>query len=342
MLAVQVAVMKGRGGVLTAARHYARMFDAVGTPSLCLYRGPAGDILRQDGVRVVDAPASMTSPFHFLFERGLRRRILDASAGAPPDIIVVHSDKALDAARAAFPEAGIVAVCHSDKFKRKSSADLVITLNEAQHRSAQERLHGPHVACLGNPYLAQPAPPAKPPGGLRFNFVGRFIATKDPLALVHAAARLGKPAPALRFIGDGELAAQIKEAAEAAGMAIETPGWLWKPFADFHDHDVLVSPSHWEGLPYLLQEALDFCVPIIASDIPGNRKALGDGRFGLLAPLGDPGGLAGAMGQATRDLGALQAMAQLGRAAVVENYGARPFWGALTGALDEAKKSQRR
>jgi hypothetical protein len=36
MFALQVAVMKGRGGILSAVTHYARKFEAVGVKSATL------------------------------------------------------------------------------------------------------------------------------------------------------------------------------------------------------------------------------------------------------------------------------------------------------------------
>jgi glycosyltransferase involved in cell wall biosynthesis len=335
MFVLQAAVMKGRGGVLSAVLHYAAMFDAVGVTSACIYRGPAKQTLLGAGVQVIDAPAALSSPISVISPavRALRDRVLEVSGGKAPDALIIHSDLTLAALKRSFPDAAVVTICHSDKLKRKDDADLVIVLNEGQERAARATLKHARVARLGNPFVAPAPAPLADGGPVRLNFVARFIPTKDPLALVNAAALLQAPPP-LRFIGDGDLKPAVMAAAEAAGLEAEFPGWLWSPFTHFHRNDILVLPSDWEGLPYLLQEALQKGVPTIASDIPGNRTALGDGAFGALYPLRDNAALAAAIQAALDDLDALRAKAEMGRAALAERYGAAPFWRALRTELN--------
>ncbi|MBC7767550.1 MAG: glycosyltransferase, partial [Phycisphaerales bacterium] len=187
-------------------------------------------------------------------------------------------------------------------------------------------------AQLGNPYVA-PAPAPLPAGDRpRLNFVARFIDTKQPLTLIAAAARLS-PRPRLRFIGEGELEPQMRAAIAQAGLEAEFAGWLPSPFSHFHQRDILVLPSLWEGLPYLLQEALGHGVATIASDNAGNRAALGEGAYGSLFPVGDEAALAQALAEALADLDALRAKAEKGRAALSARYGADAFWRALSTEL---------
>ena len=335
MFALQVAMMKGRGGILSAVTHYARMFDAAGVRSAALYRGPAPEVVRESGA-MIGAPASMTSPLFALLPdiSNLRRAALDAGGGAVPDVAIVHSDLALGAMKRLFPRVRTAAVCHSDKLKRKGRADLIVTLNGAQTAAARSALPNVRVAQLGNPYVAAPAP-ALPPGDRpRLNFVARFIDTKQPLTLIAAVARLSDR-PALRFVGAGELEGEMRAAAAAASVEAEFAGWLASPFSHFHSQDILVLPSLWEGLPYLLQEALDHGAPIIASDIPGNRAALADGVYGALFPVGDAAALARAATEALANLDALRAKAEKGRAALRAKYGAEAFWRALSAELQQ-------
>jgi glycosyltransferase involved in cell wall biosynthesis len=333
MFALQVAVVKGRGGILSAVTHYARMFEAVGVASATLYRGPAPDIVRGSG-KLIEAPASLTSPIYPLFpDAALRRSLFDAGGG-PPDIAIVHSDLALGAIKRLFPDVRIAAVCHSDKLKRKGRADLIVTLNGAQTAAARAELPSVRVAQLGNPYVAlQPA--ASPPGDRpRLNFVARFIDTKQPLTLIEAVAKL-EQRPALRFIGAGELEGEMRQALATAGIEAEFTGWVAAPFDHFHSQDVLVLPSLWEGLPYLLQEALDHRAPIIASDNPGNRAALADGAYGALFKAGDAQALAAAILDALANLDALRSKAEKGGAALRAKYGAEAFWRALSTELEQ-------
>ncbi|HWA01659.1 MAG TPA: glycosyltransferase [Caulobacterales bacterium] len=332
MYALQVAVVKSGGGITTAVQHYARMFARVGVRNAVLFRGPGAEMLRGEGFEVFEAPQHLTASWAApVLPFGALRK-----AVGEPDIVIVHSDLALAGIVRAFPNARVVAPCHSDKTKHKHRAHLVVTLNPDQHARVSAALAGTRArtALLGNPYApAQAAGPLRQAGAPRVNFVGRFIATKDPLALV-AAVALTRKRPPLCFIGDGELSGAVREAVSAAGLGADFKGWVAGPFSAFAHNDVLVLPSHWEGLPYLLLESLDHGVPTIASDIPGNRAALGDGLFGALYPLGDAPALANAIDEALGNLDALRSKAEKGRAAIAARYGAAPFWAALQGALD--------
>jgi glycosyltransferase involved in cell wall biosynthesis len=57
----------------------------------------------------------------------------------------------------------------------------------------------------------------------------------------------------------------------------------------------LLLPSCYEGLSHTLLEAGDRGVPVVASDIGGNRALVSDGVNGLLVPYGDAGALAAAL-----------------------------------------------
>jgi glycosyltransferase involved in cell wall biosynthesis len=50
--------------------------------------------------------------------------------------------------------------------------------------------------------------------------------------------------------------------------------------------DVLLSPSAYEGQSNAILEAMAAGVPVIATDIPGNRDLVIDGETGLLVPDG--------------------------------------------------------
>ncbi|MEZ5970876.1 MAG: glycosyltransferase [Hyphomonadaceae bacterium] len=337
MFVLQAAVVKGRGGIATAVAHYERMFRAVGVRSAVLFSGPSIDTLRQQGADVLEAPPLLTSPLAGVLPLFADLRTQFSSrAGAEPVVVIAHSDLTIPALRRLAPNARFVTPCHSDKVKHKRSADLVIALNAAQRDRAAAGLPSVRVAMLGNPYVAEQPPrlpeTSAPP---RFNFVGRFINTKDPMLLARAAAQM-TPHASLRFIGDGELIDEVGSLCADLGLAnVEFSGWLPSPFAAFHANDILVLPSHWEGLPYLLQEALDHGVATIAAGNAGNRAALADGAYGGLFPVGDAAALAEEMRAALADLDGLRAKAEKGRAALRARYGAEPFWRALTAELEK-------
>jgi glycosyltransferase involved in cell wall biosynthesis len=56
--------------------------------------------------------------------------------------------------------------------------------------------------------------------------------------------------------------------------------------------DVFAFPSHYEGFPGALVEALATGLPVVASDIPMHREAIRSGDNGLLFPVDSPETLA--------------------------------------------------
>ncbi len=59
--------------------------------------------------------------------------------------------------------------------------------------------------------------------------------------------------------------------------------------------DVFVFPSHTEGMPNALLEAMAAGCAIVCTDVPGNRDLITDGETGLTVPARDPHALADAV-----------------------------------------------
>jgi glycosyltransferase involved in cell wall biosynthesis len=65
--------------------------------------------------------------------------------------------------------------------------------------------------------------------------------------------------------------------------------------------DVFALTSVKEGLPRSVVEAMLAGVPVVVSDVPGNRDVVQQGRTGLLVPFGDVSALCAALYRATTD-----------------------------------------
>ena len=68
---------------------------------------------------------------------------------------------------------------------------------------------------------------------------------------------------------------------------------------DIADADLYVTTARWEGLPLAVLEAMSLGIPVVASDVVGNRDAVAVGITGYLYPLGDIPACIAAMKQAT-------------------------------------------
>ncbi|MEP3231931.1 MAG: glycosyltransferase [Hyphomicrobiales bacterium] len=333
VFAVQVVATKSFGGIETAALAYAHMFDELGIPSVCLYRGPGTEMLSSAGVTVMPLPDTLTGPLKYIpFVAMPIISKLKTLAGKRTLLFVVHSDLALQALRRHFPQAKFVAPCHSDKATRKKDADLAITLNKKQQAHVETILEGHRAKAveLGNPFItSRKKAPAS--DKMRIVFCARFTPVKNPLAVIKAHACLNNPPPLL-MIGDGDL---MGEAREAAGDDVEFLGWRGDPWQHISRDDILISPSSWEGLPYMILEALDRGVPVIASDIAGHCAALNDGDYGTLTPLGDHAALVATVQEAIANPNVLRDKAEKGIHSISTRFGPKYFWQRLSSALSE-------
>jgi glycosyltransferase involved in cell wall biosynthesis len=84
--------------------------------------------------------------------------------------------------------------------------------------------------------------------------------------------------------------------------------------------DVFVCPSHSEGHPYVVLEAMSAGLPVVSTALPALAETVVDGRTGLLAQPGDPAGLAAAVERLARDPDLRLRMGLAGRQRYEERY----------------------
>jgi glycosyltransferase involved in cell wall biosynthesis len=130
-------------------------------------------------------------------------------------------------------------------------------------------------------------------------FVGRLERYKGLDTLLAAWADLMQRGCSSRLliVGSGDVAAWTREA-QAHGVE------RWVTYlggrADVVDlyraADIFVFPSRGEGCPNAVLEAMASGLPVVATDVAGNREVLGeDGNAGWLVPAEDPAALAEAV-----------------------------------------------
>ena len=77
--------------------------------------------------------------------------------------------------------------------------------------------------------------------------------------------------------------------------------------------NVVVLPSWREGLPCSLMEAMSMGRPIVATDVPGCRDVVVDGKNGFLVPVRTPEALAKALESFLEDSALTARMGKEGR-----------------------------
>ncbi len=125
-------------------------------------------------------------------------------------------------------------------------------------------------------------------------FVGRLGWQKGPDLLLEAIPEILKQAPHLRFaiIGRGDMEGALQQRARELKVdhALEWLGFRNGARA-MPAFDAFVLPSRYEGLPYVLIEALAAGLPIVASDQTGCELVVQSHRNGFVYPFLDRAGL---------------------------------------------------
>jgi glycosyltransferase involved in cell wall biosynthesis len=139
----------------------------------------------------------------------------------------------------------------------------------------------------------------------RLLFVGRLSPQKNVMLLLRALDGVSADFNTT-LVGDGELEGELRQAATDLGLK----NVVFHGRADgtellelYQNADIFVLPSEREGMPLVLLEALAMGLPIVATDVPGNRDVVLDGQNGALVPPGDPDRLRQALVCVASDLG---------------------------------------
>jgi glycosyltransferase involved in cell wall biosynthesis len=176
----------------------------------------------------------------------------------------------------------------------------------------------------------------------RILFVGRLVEKKGVSVLLEALRMLDGSGYDLRVVGDGPLRSQLTS--ESSGLPASFAGVLGREplAAEFGAASIAVFPSvaaasgDQDGLPVALLEAMSAGCAVVASDLPGLRDAVEDGRSGLLTSPGSAEELATALRRLLRDPSLCD---QLGRAAATrsENFSVDAIGGRYVALLDELR-----
>ncbi len=172
------------------------------------------------------------------------------------------------------------------------------------------RLFSDRLPRPGHPWLGQPETPL-------ILGAGELCSRKDFATLLRAFARVRSQRPCrLMILGQGRARERLLALAAELGVAgdVDLPGFVPEPYAYMAHADLFAFTSRWEGLGFVIIEALAVGTPVAATDCPsGPREILQDGQIGPLVPVGDDAALAQAIMQtldAPPPRGKLQAAAR--------------------------------
>jgi glycosyltransferase involved in cell wall biosynthesis len=171
-------------------------------------------------------------------------------------------------------------------------------------------------------------PPAqRPPEPFHFLFVGRLNEQKNVGLLLEAVAELARSVNRpfrVSIVGDGPLRGALRERAtllELDGL-VDWVSWLPREEmpAVYGSAHCMVNPSRYEGMPNVVLEAMACGVPVIVSNVSGNRDVVENGKNGLIVADDSREELVDAMTRALREQPYLESLGARARILVAERY----------------------
>lgn len=209
-------------------------------------------------------------------------------------------------------------------------AEHVLFQNRDNLRFFQNRglLNAPQQAVLINgsgvdlDHFSKTPLPTKP----NFLMIARLLHDKGVVEYVDAARQIRKQYPHAKF----RLAGWIDDNPAAISQS-ELDGWIDEGAIEYlgrlddvrpalADCAVYVLPSHHEGLPRTVIEAMSVGRPIITTDAPGCRDTVSEGQNGFLVPVRDSSALANAMTQFLDKPELISSMAKTSREMAEERF----------------------
>jgi len=153
--------------------------------------------------------------------------------------------------------------------------------------------------------------------------VGLLNVAKGQDLAIRALAQPGLESLHLLIVGHGELADAYAALARELGVESRTHFLGWHDDAPriLKSIDALLLPSRWEGMPYIVLEAMAAGVPVVATRVDGARGVLERAQCGVLCEVESVESIAHGLREVLAlDVAQRSALGLRGRAAVAESY----------------------
>ena len=307
--------------------------------------GPLFDLARDLGIPAIRL-ATMDNALSPIKALGALRELMCALRQAAPDILHTHSAKASALGRIAARLLGIPVVYTVHGFAFKPAAPWkqrtvarmaewllapltshVICVAKAEQAMARSLpIRADRISVIPNG-IADVAPRAQPADPVRrVVTVMRLAPPKRADVLIEAFAAAQLPDCELVIAGDGPQRASLEQlAGQLAPGRVRFAGSINDIPALLASAQLFLLASDHEGLPISVLEAMRAGLPVIASDLPGIREQLGDGRCGVLVPGNDPRAIADALRELAADAPRRAAAGAAGRLRWEQAYGLDPM-----------------
>lgn len=302
--------LEARGGMASVAQSYAEagLFSQCGVRYLNTYEGPGIPLqLRVFGsallkllvallFRKVDLVHLHSATRGSFFRKSLLAALCRLSG--VPYLFHLHSGEFLKDFAERWPQ-----------WKRRwaqrtlSGASRVIVLSESWKAAFASQFPGARCEIILNPVEVPDRLPDKRDRRNELLFLGRITDKKGAFDLLRALPAALARQPKLRLTlagpGDIERAKQLVLDLGLPAGVVDFPGWIDGPHKvmALERAGTFVLPSHFEGVPIGILEAMAEGLAIVATRVGGIPDVVDSGRNGRLVPVGDIEALSEALSQ---------------------------------------------
>lgn len=157
-------------------------------------------------------------------------------------------------------------------------------------------------------------------------YTGRLGYRKGLFDLIKCGKYVCKKYPDVTFIltGKGPLLGKLQEKVKELGL---NEKFIFTGYVDknkliqlYQNATIYVLPSHYEGLPTVLLEAMSCSLPVVATAISGNLEVISSGKNGILTPPKSPEKMADAVSMLLDDDKMRKELGKNARDTVEEQY----------------------
>lgn len=267
---------------------------------------------------------------------------------AAPNLILSHGQRPARVFAKAAPSSAIQAVClHKPSFEVAPGVHYLAVGRHLARLAVERGAPRDHVWFIPNSVKAPTAhatPFAREGQPVKIVAAGRLHSKKGFDVLIQAVGKLR----AWDFEVTCEIAGEGDERNDLEALirqldldpCVRLTGWTDDVAGFLATGDLFAFPSHQEGFPLTLLEAMSVGLPVVATEIDGPDEILEDGVNGRLVPDDDPDRLAEALGELIGDRESARRYGEAARQLVLNDYGpgelARRLEAALDGMLSRA------